>query len=245
MNDIPGVGDILLHLDMAVLTEWADVLGGVCATIANVFEVNLYGELFWEARILAHRIRVHRVLEILHYTTNIRSLKYLLVIFDKGSIEGEATDQFVLEAAFVSEAKVQITRQLKLLIDVNHHLLHIASSLLLNDSLLTIIDAVALEVHTVLVLPDDWEVLTVDYLHKGFALAGARHIRNCIHNDLFQRFQDRWTYPTVINLLEVFNISDLAGLCHTLSMMKALPTVVCDGGMCCGGESAVNKVAAY
>jgi hypothetical protein len=128
----------------------------------------------------------------------------------------------------VLDSEIKITGKLKTLSNVKYHILFDAFCLLY-DPLFRIIHPIRLQVHALLVCPDSGKVRTVDDFYIGFALTRATHIWDGVYDDLLRRFENRRFYFSQINLLKVFDISNLGRLSYTFTVAESLLAIVSNG----------------
>jgi hypothetical protein len=100
-----------------------------------------------------------------------------------------------------------------------------------------VIDLVALQIHTLLVVPNTLVVITVHYLHIGLAFATARHVRDRVDDDFVGGLHHWASDAASVHLLKVLNIAHLRGLSHTLPVAETLPTIVSHSFVCIVSEA--------
>lgn len=135
-------------------------------------------------------------------TTKIGYLSSLLFA-DEGGVECEAADKLVLEGAAMLDAEVEVARKCQLLIDLDGHPLHDRAWSFL------IVNLIGFQSQTLLVAPDEFEVVAVDYLEVGLALSGAAHIRDRVDDDLVRRFQNGSLDQSLVDLFKVLYVASL------------------------------------
>ena len=103
-----------------------------------------------------------------------------------------------------------------------------------------IVELMGLQIHALLVTPNDREVETIDDFEVGLALSGAGHVGDRLDHYFLRGFQHRRINQPLVHLLEVFDIAYLGGLGDSLTMAEALPTIVGDSLLSGSGHPREN-----